>query len=232
MSMVYNLGDLALIQFYLLILILVLVILKIARCFTSEVEDYVKNTSNLLMFNWPLRFFMEAYMEICFGSWMKIIRGDMSFNTKTDSMDTVLAWFYFVLSWFIPLVLSIILYFCEKTIKAKGPFFKRIESAFEDVSLKSGSTMNYVTIFLMRRLLLILAIFFCVGNKSVFQGIYNIQACLFYLCYLLHCRPFTSKALHNQEVFTEICYLLFGYNLLVLGAFVPDGETKFFIGWV
>jgi hypothetical protein len=68
------------------------------------------------MFNWPLRFFLEAYLEICFGSWMKWLRDDLSFTTKTDSMDTTLAWFYFVLSGFVPVLLAFVIYGWETKI--------------------------------------------------------------------------------------------------------------------
>jgi hypothetical protein len=50
---------------------------------------------------------MEAYLEICFGSWTKFIRRDYSFATKTDSMDTVLAFFYLFMSGTVPLILLI-----------------------------------------------------------------------------------------------------------------------------
>ena len=52
------------------------------------------------------------------------------------------------------------------------------------------------------------------------------------MIYLIHHRPLTDRNKQNQELFTETCFLLFGYNLSLLGSFAPDGETKFNIGWI
>ena len=71
------------------------------------------------MFNWPLRFFMEAYLEICFASWMKWIEDDLSYESKTDSIDTVLAWFYLVISCLVPIVLIIFLASWEAKLQFK-----------------------------------------------------------------------------------------------------------------
>jgi hypothetical protein len=120
------------------------------------------------MFNWPLRFFLEAYLEICFGSWMKWLKDDFSYATKTDAIDSVLAWFYFVLSGLIPFVLVVVLTFWESTIKNKGSLYERLESIFSDISLKTWYSINFVTFFLLRRFSLVMIVFFCVEENSVF----------------------------------------------------------------
>jgi hypothetical protein len=48
--------------------------------------------------------------------------------------------------------------------------------------------------------------------------------------YLVNFKPFKEKFIHNTELFTEICFLFFGYGLLYFNPIV-DGETMFNIGW-
>jgi hypothetical protein len=44
---------------------------------------------------------------------MKIIRNDLTFNSKTDGLDTILGTIYFVLSMLIPITLLVVLTFCR-----------------------------------------------------------------------------------------------------------------------
>jgi hypothetical protein len=168
MSMVYNMGDLSLIQFYVLVLLGRLIFYKLQSCCCSKNKDKASATSLELMFNWPLRFFMEAYFEICFGSWMKYLRDDLKFSTKTDSMDTVLTWFWFSLSFSVPVLLALLIYVKEKAIREKGAIYERIESIFEDIRLDTWYTMNYPIFFFLRRISLVAVVFFCEGDKAVF----------------------------------------------------------------
>jgi hypothetical protein len=132
MSMVYNMGDLSLIQFFVLVLVGQLIYFKLLACCKESAKVKARKTSVKLMFNWPIRFFMEAYLEICFGSWMKFLRGDLTFKatfeqantdstqtaeevtiyTKTDAMDSFLGWFWLVLSVLIPVILALVLTCC------------------------------------------------------------------------------------------------------------------------
>jgi hypothetical protein len=120
------------------------------------------------MFNWPLRFFLEAYLEICFASGMKFLKGDLTFSTKTDSIDTVFAWFYLILAAVVPFTLIIVLAAGKMNIKAKGCLYQRLEPAFEEISARSWYTINFMTTFILRRLSLVLVIFFCTGDRAVF----------------------------------------------------------------
>ena len=90
--------------------------------------------------------------------------------------------------------------------------------------------MNFVTIFLLRRLSLVMAIFFCVDDLAVFQTLYNVLFSLFYILYLVSYKPFETKLMQNTELLTEFCFLFFGYGLMHFNPIV-DAEMMFDIGW-
>jgi hypothetical protein len=120
------------------------------------------------MFNWPLRFLMEAYLEICFGSWMKYLKEDLTFGSKTDAMDSVLAWFYLIIGSLCPFLLLLIITFWKPAITSKGAFYTRLEELFADIKMTNRYTMNWVTVFFFRRLSLVMTIFFSDGDKAIF----------------------------------------------------------------
>ena len=78
---------------------------------------------------------------------------------------------------------------------------------------------------------LVAVVFFCTGDKAIFQGQYNIVFCLIYLVYLIEFKPFEDNFIYKQELFTETCFILFGYGLLLFNQLVPSGETRSDIGW-
>jgi hypothetical protein len=68
-------------------------------------------------------------------------------------------------------------------------------------------------------------------DTQVFQVIYNVIFALLYICYLVNFKPLKSKEAHGIELFTEFCFLTFGYTVMCFTFFVPDAETRFQIGW-
>jgi hypothetical protein len=88
-----------------------------------------------------------------------------------------------------------------------------------------------VSVFFLRRLSFVLVIFFFVGDMAIFQAIYNMQATLYYMIYLIRFRPFEQKNMHNLELFNETCYMLFGYTVLLFNPTL-SGEAMFKMGWV
>ena len=75
---------------------------------------------------------------------------------------------------------------------------------------------------------LVMAIFFCVDDWAVFQALYNVSFSFFYIVYLVNVKPFKEKFIHNTELFTEICFLFFGYGLLYFNPIVDGGLNKIF----
>ena len=178
-----------------------------------------------MFFNWPLRFFMEAYLELNIGSLIKYLSDEHSFATNPDSLDTFLAYFYLFTAPALPFILFITFNLSEQKIKEKkekGSLYGRLEEAFSEIKLDNAYTINFVTVFLFRRLSLVLVIFFLIENAAVFQAIYNTIFCLFYICYLVHFRPFVDKEKLSLELLTEICFLFFSYTILCYTYFVPE----------
>jgi hypothetical protein len=64
---------------------------------------------------------------------------------------------------------------------------------------------------------------------AIFQAIYNMQATLYYMIYLIRFRPFEQKNMHNLEIFNETCYMLFGYTVLLFNPTL-SGEAMFKMG--
>jgi hypothetical protein len=120
-SMVYNLGDLAVIQFYLLFLILFLLIAKMCKK-----PKYVKRYSDALFWNFPLRYVISGYIELCFGSLIKFYDESYVFDTKSDATDTVLSCFYLGIIVLLPLGILILTNTKNETIKKKGPFYESV----------------------------------------------------------------------------------------------------------
>ena len=59
---------------------------------------------------------MEAYLEICFGSMIKYLTDTYSFATRTNSLDSVLAYFYLGCSVIVPCILLFVLSVKTETI--------------------------------------------------------------------------------------------------------------------
>jgi hypothetical protein len=61
-----------------------------------------------------------------------------------------------------------------------------LEEAFDGIKLESWYTMNYVTFFLFRRMLLVVCIFWLnTEGLAIFQILYNLVFGMAYLVYLL-----------------------------------------------
>jgi hypothetical protein len=145
-------------------------------------------------------------------------------------MDSFLGWFWLVLSVLIPVILALVLTCCESKIKKKGSLYERIEDVFSEVKLDNWYSINFVTIFFLRRMSLVITIFFCVGDWAVFQAIYNLNFSFFYILYLVNFRPFKDNFQHKKELFTEFCFLMFGYGLLHFNP-ILDPEMLWKVGW-
>jgi len=74
---------------------------------------------------------------------------------------------------------------------------------------------------------LVYTIFYLDEDLAVFQVIINVVSGLLYSSYLVNFRPYESESTHFSELFTEICQLCFGYNMMIFTHFVPDAETRF-----
>jgi hypothetical protein len=111
-SMIYNLGDLAVIQFYLLFLILFLLIAKMCKK-----PKQIKKYSNTLFWNFPLRYVISGYIELCLGSIIKYYDNSYVFDTNSDAIDTVLSCFYLGLIGIFPLGIIILTYTKRESIK-------------------------------------------------------------------------------------------------------------------
>ncbi len=50
--------------------------------------------------------------------------------------------------------------------------------------------MNFISVWLLRRIFIVVSVFFLVDGAAIFQVILNIVNCIFYICYIMHFKPF------------------------------------------
>jgi hypothetical protein len=90
---------------------------KCCKCFKSTPEN-IAATSHALFWNWTLRFIMEAYLELSFGSLIKFFSNELSFShSKTDSIDTFFAYLWLGILPLVPVILIVVLTLKEKVIR-------------------------------------------------------------------------------------------------------------------
>jgi hypothetical protein len=120
-SMIYNLGDLAVIQFYLLFLIIFLLIAKMCKK-----QKYVKQYSDALFWNFPLRYVISGYIELCLGSIIKFYDDSYVFDTNSDATDTILSCFYLGVIVLFPFGILILTNTKNEAIKKEGSFYESV----------------------------------------------------------------------------------------------------------
>jgi hypothetical protein len=97
-----------------------------------------------------------AYIELSIGSLIKFFSDELSFDhTLVDSIDTAFAYFYLVILPLVPTLLLLVLTLKEKVIREKGPLFRKLEELFLDVHLDTWQSINYITIYIIRRMTLV-----------------------------------------------------------------------------
>lgn len=103
-SMIYNMGDTGIIQFWPFIMLLKLFFFRrLAKCKVKYVEKS-EELSISLFYNWPLRFLLEFYLELCIGSIIKYEAATYDFTTFCNSLDSVLGFFWLAMILLAPIV--------------------------------------------------------------------------------------------------------------------------------
>ena len=96
---------------------------------------------------------------------------------------------------------------------------------FEGVSLRNFGTMIFTAIFMIRRTLTILLIFFVKSTNFQLMGI--VYMSIFYAMYLVHFRPVADI---SNNIWNEITILVVSYCMMVLGDISIKFEGRKFLG--
>jgi len=70
-------------------------------------------------------------MELSFGSIIKYFSDSYSFETKSDSIDTVFACFYLGIIFSFPFLLLILTNCKTEEIRKEGSFYEKVQEIFE-----------------------------------------------------------------------------------------------------
>ena len=116
-----------------------------------------KKLYNFLIWNGPIRFFLEGYIEYALSSMINIHR--LSFATFGNIVDSTFTIFYFVVCFAMPFYF---MYFFWKNryYLSDKDFMAKYEAAYEGCKTQFTSTVFYSFNFMFRRLVLCTAIIF------------------------------------------------------------------------
>ena len=92
-SIVYNLGDMSLIQFWVFVKVLILLFYGLlskmycCECMAKKQKHYIgkfKAEKISIFFNWPIRFIFESYLELAVSTLVKFCTWNYSMETGAD----------------------------------------------------------------------------------------------------------------------------------------------------
>ena len=154
------------------------------------------------------------------------------FSTFSEILSTCLTFFFTLVLAVIPiwsLIVGCIFHRAQKLKDEKT--VKKYLPLFEGKRLNSLLALQYPTIFIVRRYVMIALIF--ISKDLIVQLVTNSQLALLSTCYILYAQPFTESNLNKQEIVNELTILGIAYTLYVYALIVKEDQLKFSyeIGW-
>ena len=202
-SIVYNLGDLAIIQFWIFIELIFLGLLKLLskveryECIAKRKEKFVAKYQKIklsVLWNWPIRFIFEAYLELSIATILKFKAMTYSYSTAADVFDTVLGIFYVIL-----VVTGPAFYFIffginsDKLRKNQKTFVDKYETLFDSIKVDQFWNVNYNAFFMLRRFIFVMSCVYWNGSFFILQILYALVESMVFISYLINFRPKKNK---------------------------------------
>jgi len=106
------------------------------------------------------------------------------------------------------------------------PLFENLRNDEEQLQ----ATLFYASIFMIRRLLLAIAIVF-MNHLLIGQIYFSVFASLLVMMFATFYRPFKKRFENNLEILNEVSVLLFSYSTFIFSDFVADPQARFQTGW-
>mmetsp|Transcript_18451 Transcript_18451/g.24776 ORF Transcript_18451/g.24776 Transcript_18451/m.24776 type:complete len:266 (+) Transcript_18451:577-1374(+) len=180
-----------------------------------------------------ITFLLESCFDIGLSSAVTIkFMSNERFSTAAETMSSVLAyWFAFALlvapSYLI--ITGCRLYGAVLDEDKAG--IARYSELFENKRMRSIYAILHSTVFFSRRYIIIFLIFFA-PNRIFTQLWVTTHTAIYVTGYTLLARPFVEPIMNKQEVFNEICVLIYSYSLFVYTDIIIENETLRVFGWV
>jgi len=115
----------------------------------------------------------------------------------------------------------------DKEFRRKfDPLFENLRNDEEQLQ----ATLFYASIFMIRRLLLAIAIVF-MNHLLIGQIYFSVFASLLVMMFATFYRPFKKRFENNLEILNEVSVLLFSYSTFIFSDFVADPQARFQTGW-
>jgi uncharacterized membrane protein len=175
-----------------------------------------------------IRFILEMYFEVFLISMIRCFTREQ--DTKYEIAVTILAAVIAVgMVLFFLAVLNIALTYKSQTHNEEVE--EKYGSIFEDLAHKRSFTYIYNPLFCYGRIYFVLVLIF-MQKKPWAQVMLITWYSLFMTMFVSHVKPFENPAMNSTEFINQWAGLAVITFCFCFTDFVPDGETRFMIGWV
>ena len=167
------------------------------ECIAKRKEKFVATYQKIklsVLWNWPIRFIFEAYLELSIATILKFKAMTYSYSTAADVFDTVLGIFYVIL-----VVTGPAFYFIffginsDKLRKNQKTFVDKYETLFDSIKVDQFWNVNYNAFFMLRRFIFVMSCVYWNGSFFIFQILYALVESMVFISYLINFRPKKNK---------------------------------------
>jgi hypothetical protein len=137
---------------------------------------------------------MEAYIEICISSFIKVKEGQFYTDSRDDTIDAVFAGLYLVLILSLPIWHIAFFTYNHEKLKSDEGFYDKYETLFEGISLKSFMTFNFSAWLMIRRLFFVLVIMFVPAKSITLQIFVSVFGASCILIILIVNKPYLNSS--------------------------------------
>ncbi|CDW71724.1 cadg domain containing protein [Stylonychia lemnae] len=194
---------------------------------TPEVKRIYDFFAKRLLFNTPIRMFLEGFMSFFINSCLNLYV--LKWDSNSERFASVLAIMLVCTSFTFPFMIMGLLipkYKNLQEMKVQNSY----GALYADIRTNAKSPLFFNVIYMGRRI--IFAGVAIIGQDYPF---FQIQAlifhCIFVIIYLVSTKPFQKPLNNFLEIINEICIIGAAYHLLILTDYNPDDDLQYMAGW-
>jgi len=199
------------------------------RCKKTIIHRLNKRLKKKLLWNFVIRLFIEAALEIAFCVYLNLVYGE--FNIKVLG-----SWFNFISSCILGISLAllpiwIIFFYLRNFDRLEDEkFSEKYGATYEGLKANEKTWIIYPVYFVIRRVLF-MVISLLLYHFVMFQLILMILLTLASACYILHIRPFDEHLVNNLEAMNEIFTLMLLNVTFCFSDLVDNVRTQYLCGY-
>eukprot|EP00347_Sterkiella_histriomuscorum_P019592 403341040 len=226
-NVVQNLGSMFLYLVGLVAAIVVVLLMKQWAKKNAKVKKVYDFLANRLLYNMPLRMFLEGFMAFFINSTLNMYYLDWSSNSSRFSSAFAVMLVFSSMTF--PFVILFLLF--------------RNQKKLEQIETKNSYGALYAELKTYHKIPLLFNVFY-VGRRIIFAGValicinipfVQIQTLILssmvVITYLGASKPFENMFNTKLEIFNEICILGAAYHLITLTDYQPDPDMQYSAGW-